>query len=76
MLKLEEQLRRYGEAIGESLDSGGGPDGTDGDEFHRLRSTTRWSPRRVLLIVASLVVAGTVTAARANRRAIRPPRRS
>jgi hypothetical protein len=63
MLKLEEQLCRYGEAIGEALDSGGRPDGTDGHEFHRRQSTARRSHRRVLLIAASLVVAGTVTAA-------------
>jgi hypothetical protein len=73
MLKLEEQLRRYGEAIGESLVNGGRPDGTDGDEFNRMQSTTRRSHRSVLLIAASLVVAGTVaavalTAVRSGRR--------
>jgi hypothetical protein len=64
MVELEEQLRRYGDAIGESLVSGdGGPDGTDGDGFHRTRPATRRSRRRVLLVAASLVVAGTVAAA-------------
>lgn len=63
MVELDEQLRRYGDAIGESLVSGDGPDGTDGDGLHRTRPATRRSRRRVLLIAASLVIAGTVAAA-------------
>jgi hypothetical protein len=73
MVDLEEQLRRYGDAIGEALTVGDDLDDTGGHAFRRTRSTTRRSRRRALVVAAVLVVAGTVagaalTAVRSGRR--------